>query len=74
MTKLSERVKLVQDNVQGVEDFDESEKKIRRRRKKMPKFRVNRASWIYDYAMKYMSKHVRLYSWFQLKIGSNPSS
>ena len=27
MTKLSERFKLVRDNVQGVEDFDESEKK-----------------------------------------------
>ena len=36
----------------------------------MPWFRSNMTAWLYEYAKKHMSKHVRVYSTYQLDIGA----
>ena len=45
-------------------------KKIWARRRLMPWFRANMTAWLYEYAKKHMSKHGRVYSEYQLDIGS----
>ena len=45
-------------------------KKIWARRRLMPRFRANMTAWLYEYAKKHMSKHGRVYSWYQLDIGA----
>ena len=45
-------------------------KKIWARRRLMPWSRANMTAWLYEYAMKHMSKHSRVYSAFQLDIGA----
>ena len=44
--------------------------KIWARRRLMPSFRANMTAWLYEYAMKHMSKHSRVYSAYQLDIGA----
>ena len=45
-------------------------KKIWARRRLMPWFRANMTAWLYEYAKKHMSKHIRVYSAYQLDIGA----
>ena len=45
-------------------------KKIWATRRLMPWFRANMTAWLYEYAKKYMSKHGRVYSGYQLDIGA----
>ena len=45
-------------------------KKIWARRRLMPWFRANMSAWLYEYAKKHMSKHGRVYSVYQLDIGT----
>ena len=45
-------------------------KKIWARRRLIPWFRANRTAWLYEYAKKHMSKHGRVYSGYQLDIGT----
>ena len=45
-------------------------KKIWARRRLMLWFRANMIAWLYEYAKKHMSKHGRVYSGYQLDIGS----
>ena len=45
-------------------------KKIWARRQLVPWFRANRTAWLYEYAKKHMSKHGRVYSGYQLDIGT----
>ena len=44
-------------------------KKMYAKRQLMPCFRANMTAWLYEYAMKHMSKHSRVYSAYQLDIG-----
>ena len=45
-------------------------KKIWTRRRLMPWFRANLTAWLYEYAKKHISKHGRVYSVYQLDIGT----
>ena len=45
-------------------------KKVWARRRLMPWFRAKMTAWLYEYAKKHMSKHSRVYSAYQLNIGS----
>ena len=45
-------------------------KKIWARRRLLPWFRANMTAWLYEYAKKYMSKHSRVYSEYQLDNGA----
>ena len=45
-------------------------KKIWATRRLMPWFRANMTAWLYEYAKKYMSKHSRVYSAYQLDNGA----
>ena len=44
--------------------------KVWARKRLMPWFRANMNAWLYEYAKKHMSKHSRVYSAYQLDIGS----
>ena len=45
-------------------------RKIWARRRLMPWFRANMTAWLYEYAEKHISKHVRVFSLYQLDIGA----
>ena len=45
-------------------------KKICARRRLMPWFRANMTAWLYEYVIKHMSKHGRVYCGYQLDIGA----
>ena len=45
-------------------------KKLRARRRLMPWFRANMTACLYEYAKRHMSKHSRVYSSYQMEIGS----
>ena len=55
--------------MQNCEHFDEVKKDWTRRRL-IPQFRVKMTLWLYDYAKKLMSKHIRVYSSYQMDIWS----
>ena len=55
--------------MQSLEQSDGSEK-IWAKRRLMPWFRANINAWLYEYAKKHMSKHSRVYSAYQLDIGT----
>ena len=44
--------------------------KVWARKRLMPWFRANMTAWLYEYAKKHVSKHSRVYSAYQLGIGS----
>ena len=45
-------------------------KKIWAKRRLMPWFRANMTAWLYEYAKKHMSNHSRVYSSYQMDVGS----
>ena len=55
--------------MQNLEHSDGSEETMARKRL-MPWFRANMTAWLYEYAKKHMEKHSRMYSSYQIDIGS----
>ena len=51
-------------------NFPTDVKKISARIRLLPWFRDNLTAWVYEYAKKHMSKHIRVYRSCQIDIGS----